>query len=77
VLKPGGSLFVSAPTENIAYQVGRKIFGFQKPPDHYRDASEIEALLRGSFTIRSKRYFPLNVTEALSGFVLLEAGKAT
>lgn len=75
VLKPEGSLLISAPTENLLYEVGRKVFGFQKPPDHYRTAREIEKIVSGVFDIRRKRFFPLNVAEAFSGFVLFRACK--
>ncbi|HET9595930.1 MAG TPA: methyltransferase domain-containing protein [Anaeromyxobacteraceae bacterium] len=73
VLAPGGSLFVSAPTENLLYAVGRKVFGFQKPADHYRTARDIEALLAPTLPISAKRYFPVDVAEAISAFVLLRA----
>jgi 2-polyprenyl-3-methyl-5-hydroxy-6-metoxy-1,4-benzoquinol methylase len=75
VLKPGGSFFVSAPTENLVYVVGRAVFGFTKPADHYRTARDIEELIARGLRISAKRYFPLNVAEAVSGFVLLRATK--
>ncbi|MHB8875158.1 MAG: class I SAM-dependent methyltransferase [Myxococcaceae bacterium] len=76
VLKPGGSLFVSAPTENLVYVVGRAVFGFQKPPDHYRSARDIERLLSRVLPITGKRYAPLNLVEAASAFMLLRATRA-
>ena len=44
-LKPGGVLFTSLPTENWVYVLLRKIFGVQKPWDHYHTAYEVEARL--------------------------------
>src|SRR3954469_1749752 len=41
-LKHGGLLFTSLPTENWLYTGLRKIFGIQKPWDHYHAASEVE-----------------------------------
>lgn len=73
VLRPGGSLLVSAPTENLLYAAGRKVFGFQKPADHYRTAKDIARALAPSFSVRKRVFFPIDVTEALSAFVLIEA----
>ena len=43
LLKPGGELLVSAPSENRFYEFGRRVFGYTKPDDHYHAASYIEA----------------------------------
>src|SRR5262249_28908791 len=42
LLKPGGELLVSAPSENLLYAVARLLFGYEKPADHYHDARTIE-----------------------------------
>src|SRR3954469_12760828 len=39
-LKPGGLLFTSLPTENSLYTGLRKVFGIEKPWDHYHAALE-------------------------------------
>lgn len=44
-LKPGGILFTSLPTENYVYVLLRKVFGVQKPWDHYHTAYEVEEQL--------------------------------
>ncbi|MDB6032997.1 MAG: ubiG [Verrucomicrobiales bacterium] len=44
-LKPGGLLFTSLPTENRLYCGLRKVFGIEKPMDHYHTANEVEAFL--------------------------------
>ncbi|EEF59962.1 Methyltransferase type 11 [Pedosphaera parvula Ellin514] len=44
-LKPGGVLFTSLPTENWVYVLLRKVFGIEKPWDHYHTAYEVEAQL--------------------------------
>jgi 2-polyprenyl-3-methyl-5-hydroxy-6-metoxy-1,4-benzoquinol methylase len=47
-LKPGGYLYTSLPTENLAYRLLRLVFGKKKPEDHYHDAATVEAFLRRS-----------------------------
>jgi 2-polyprenyl-3-methyl-5-hydroxy-6-metoxy-1,4-benzoquinol methylase len=44
-LKPGGLLFTSLPTENYVYVFLRKVFGVEKPWDHYHTAYEVEEQL--------------------------------
>jgi ubiquinone/menaquinone biosynthesis C-methylase UbiE len=44
-LKPEGLLFTSLPTENWPYVVLRKVFGIEKPWDHYHTGYEVEAFL--------------------------------
>lgn len=44
-LKPGGVLFTSLPTENWVYVFLRKVFGIEKPWDHYHTAYEAESRL--------------------------------
>lgn len=63
LLKPEGSFFLSGPTENFWYRLGRLLFGIQKPDDHYHDVKEIENIfLKESFTIVKKVYLPLNIS---------------
>lgn len=60
LLKPGGELLVSAPSENRFYELGRRVFGYTKPDDHYHPASYIEATVARQLPLARKRYFPLN-----------------
>lgn len=41
LIADGGHLFVSLPTENWLYCVGRKLVRKQKPADHYHDAETV------------------------------------
>lgn len=45
-LAPGGVLFTSLPTENWVYVLLRRVFGIEKPADHYHTGYEVEARLR-------------------------------
>jgi 2-polyprenyl-3-methyl-5-hydroxy-6-metoxy-1,4-benzoquinol methylase len=48
LLKPGGKLVVSGPTENILYQIGRKLAGPEYSGDyHERGIAEIKRELEG------------------------------
>jgi 2-polyprenyl-3-methyl-5-hydroxy-6-metoxy-1,4-benzoquinol methylase len=61
LLKPGGELLVSAPSENGFYEFGRKVFGYTKPDDHYHPASYIEQTILGELRPAARRYFPFRV----------------
>ena len=59
VLKPDGRLFVSVPTENALYKLGRKLAGF-KGDYHHSDASTIDRdIVRFGFERVRKRSVPL------------------
>ncbi len=60
ILVPGGELLISSPTENRLYEIGRKIFGYNKPPDHYHTADEINRKISGYFYPTQEKHFPLN-----------------
>jgi len=60
LLIPGGELLVSAPSENRFYELGRRIFGYTKPHDHYHAASFIERTVARRLPVAQRRYFPLN-----------------
>ncbi|MCH7604804.1 class I SAM-dependent methyltransferase [Patescibacteria group bacterium] len=63
LLRPEGSFFLSGPTENFWYRLGRLLFGIQKPADHHHNVKEIERIfLKESFTIVKKLYLPLNIS---------------
>ena len=78
LLKPGGELLVSAPSENHFYELGRRIFGYTKPDDHYHPAAFIERTVARHLPLARRHYFPLNLAWlgvfALARFVKPEAG---
>ena len=47
-LNDGGYLFTSLPRENWIYELGRWLFGVQKPEDHYHRARDVERVLTAS-----------------------------
>lgn len=61
LLKPGGELLVSAPSENRFYEFGRRVFGYTKPDDHYHESPYVERTVRSVLPLERKRYFPFNV----------------
>jgi 2-polyprenyl-3-methyl-5-hydroxy-6-metoxy-1,4-benzoquinol methylase len=65
-LKPGGQLVVSGPTENILYQVGRRIAGSEYSGDyHERGIAEIKRELAtlGSIAHIATLYWPVPLFE--------------
>lgn len=58
VLKPGGALLVSLPTENAAYRFGRRLAGFSGH-FHVHNAASIDGVIqRAGFGRRSGRTIP-------------------
>ena len=57
LLKPGGLLFVSAPTENWLYELGRVLVRKSKPADHYHSSRQIIAVLEAAGLILQQRRF--------------------
>lgn len=60
LLVTGGELLVSAPSENSFYQLGRRVFGYTKPRDHYHTAAFVERTVSRQLPLARSRYFPLN-----------------
>lgn len=59
VLKPGGELLVSLPTENAAYRFGRKLAGFSGEY-HEHDAAGIDRTLLGAgWRVRWRKLVPM------------------
>ncbi len=59
VLKPGGCLLVSLPTENAAYRFGRRLAGFS---GHYHEhnAAHIDTnIQKGGFRLDQSSYIPM------------------
>jgi 2-polyprenyl-3-methyl-5-hydroxy-6-metoxy-1,4-benzoquinol methylase len=69
LLRPGGELLVSAPSENRFYEFGRKVFRYTKPDDHYHAASHVEDVIERTLRRTTRRYFPFN-TSPLAVFSL-------
>ena len=62
LLKAEGVLFTSLPSENSFYLFLRKIFGIQKPSDHYHTATQVESFLEAQGFLRIQTlYVPLYV----------------
>jgi SAM-dependent methyltransferase len=62
-LKPGGVLLTSLPTESWLYVLLRKVFGVQKPDDHYFSGREVESTLADAgFEPLERRFVPLGVS---------------
>jgi SAM-dependent methyltransferase len=61
-LADDGVLVTSLPTENWLYLLLRRVFGIEKPPDHYFSAAQVEATLaRVGFRALRRRQVPLEV----------------
>lgn len=60
LLAPGGELLVSAPSENRFYELGRRVFGYTKPDDHYHPASFIEDTVARHLPMAGRRFFPFD-----------------
>lgn len=59
LLKPDGLLFISVPTENFLYELGRKIVRKSKPADHFHSSAEIVAFLqRSGFRVICSEHVP-------------------
>jgi 2-polyprenyl-3-methyl-5-hydroxy-6-metoxy-1,4-benzoquinol methylase len=69
IMKPGGELLVSAPSENRFYELGRKVFGYTKPDDHYHASSYIDQIIGSELHLKASRYFPIPLA-ALGVFLL-------
>lgn len=61
-LADDGVLVTSLPTESWVYVLLRRVFGIEKPPDHYFSAAEVEAsLTRAGLRALRRRHVPLEV----------------
>ena len=61
LLRPRGELLVSLPTENRFYELGRAVFGYNKPDDHYHEGDEVLAFLSKLLSVRVRRHYPVNL----------------
>lgn len=61
-LADDGLLVTSLPTESLLYVLLRKVFGVEKPKDHYFSAAEVEATLtRTGFTALRRCFVPFGI----------------
>jgi len=65
ILKPGGQIVFSSPTETILYEIGRKVFGAVKPEDHYHSVFQIQKIARKYLKFRDKTNGPISFLPAL------------
>lgn len=65
VLREGGQLVISAPTENRFNDVSRRSLGFEKPKSHYYGSREIARLAASRFRLL-KRTTPFRMPWSLS-----------
>jgi len=70
ILAAGGELLVNVPSENRFYELGRRVFRYTKPADHYHDGEFVIEVVGGRLVLREKRHFPFNWAP-LSVFYLL------
>jgi ubiquinone/menaquinone biosynthesis C-methylase UbiE len=70
ILTVGGELLTNPPSENRFYGLGRRVFGYAKPLDHYHDGKRVVEVVGGHLALREKKYFPFNWLP-LSVFYLL------
>jgi ubiquinone/menaquinone biosynthesis C-methylase UbiE len=74
VLKNGGYLIISGPTENFVYVLCRKIFYKQKkPPDHYTDIKNVRERTKALFKIDKVKILP---NALIRGFEIYRAVKS-
>jgi 2-polyprenyl-3-methyl-5-hydroxy-6-metoxy-1,4-benzoquinol methylase len=57
LLKPGGRLIVSGPTENLLYRLGRRVVGFSGHY-HHRNVYDIEASMKQCVEVRRTGSIP-------------------
>ena len=68
-----GSFFVSLPTENIFYQMGRTVFRIMPPPDHYHKPNEIiQHFCANGYQCTQHYRYPLQVPSWLTVFDICE-----
>jgi 2-polyprenyl-3-methyl-5-hydroxy-6-metoxy-1,4-benzoquinol methylase len=70
LLKTGGQIIVSGPTENIVYKIGRRLAGPEYSGDyHERGIAEVRRLLAGQAVIKNiaTLYWPVPLFEIFAG----------
>jgi 2-polyprenyl-3-methyl-5-hydroxy-6-metoxy-1,4-benzoquinol methylase len=72
LLKPGGQIIISGPTENILYKIGRKLAGPEYSGDyHERGILEVRELLTKQMSVIhiATLYWPVPLFEVFAGQV--------
>jgi len=75
VLRPGGVFACSSPTENTLYQIGRKVFGYVKPHDHYQTARTIRRELKRQMDVVKIKHGPFPLGYELAAYEIAIARK--
>lgn len=70
-LKRNGVLIITGPSENFFYEIGRKIFGFIKPKDHYYSIKEIEKVLSQKITVEDRKFIPFNLLFSVNPYKMI------
>lgn len=74
VIKRGGVLIVSGPTENILYRLARKyVYKQKKPEDHYTDVYDVMKKTRRFLKVEKKKTLPCFF---IPGFKIYKAKKS-
>ena len=60
LLCDGGELLVAAPSENLFYEIGRKLVGYTKPWDHHHDGDYIIDRVSAELALSRKEFWPIN-----------------
>ena len=68
LLIPGGHIIFSSPTENMFYEIGRKMFTYTKPSDHYYSCDEIAQTADKYLDRKNVFYGPLGLPEVISAY---------
>jgi ubiquinone/menaquinone biosynthesis C-methylase UbiE len=58
VLRQGGQMVFLCPNENEFYGWGRRLAGYEKPPDHYHSADEVLKAVKAFFDLAEVSWFP-------------------
>ncbi len=65
LLRKGGLLVFSSPTESPFYELGRKVFGYVKPSDHYFSVFEIADYASTLFEFVSYENGPIKIVPSM------------
>ena len=71
ILKKNGRVIFSSPTETVLYELGRKLFGYTKPEDHYYSAFEIRDAARKHFNYINKRNGPFSFIPSICSVYII------
>lgn len=75
VLRSRGALLMLSPTENSFYRLGRFLFRYRKPADHYHSADAIIRSLGRHFILEKVQHLPVPLFSSLAAYTLAKARK--